>query len=154
MSVAPEETTTIRIPKFNHAKLKRLAALEGMTFFELMDRIAGSVIANEEMKGRVLAAPSNEGVSLVAEASRRAARRLISHGEANSEHEDAPPVSTSRHVPDYEKGIKKGHKRQISHTIAPDLLQWVDEAACEYGMARAGVINLCLAKARKRGLFN
>lgn len=42
----------------------------------------------------------------------------------------APDASVP--VPDsYDKGIRKGNKRQISLTIAPDLLRKVDEAARE-----------------------
>ena len=44
----------------------------------------------------------------------------------------------------YEKGIAKGHKRQISHTIAPDLLRRVDETAARSGQGRAAIINLAI----------
>ena len=44
----------------------------------------------------------------------------------------------------YEKGIKKGNKRQISLTIAPDLLRRVDELARRTGQGRAAVINLAI----------
>ncbi len=55
---------------------------------------------------------------------------------------------------DYDKGYKKGNKRQISLTIAPELLQWVDQTAKQHGMARVAVINTCVAKARERGFFD
>lgn len=42
----------------------------------------------------------------------------------------------------YEKGIAKGHKRQISHTISPEVLRRVDETAAYSGRGRAAIINL------------
>jgi len=46
----------------------------------------------------------------------------------------APDAQTSAASPGtYEKGIKKGNKRQISLTIAPDLLRRVDEVAKRTG---------------------
>ena len=47
----------------------------------------------------------------------------------------------------YQKGIQKGHKRQISLTIAPELLQRVDELAKRTGQGRAGIINLAIYRA-------
>jgi hypothetical protein len=60
----------------------------------------------------------------------------------------APDASTGTITPQpissYEKGIAKGHKRQISHTINPDLLRRVDEAAARSGQGRAAIINLAI----------
>jgi len=53
----------------------------------------------------------------------------------------------------YEKGIPKGHKRQISLTIAPDLLRKVDEIAERTGQARAAVINLAIFRALEGDFF-
>ena len=53
----------------------------------------------------------------------------------------------------YEKGIKKGNKRQISLTIAPDLLKRVDEAARRTGQGRAAIINLAIYRALEGDIF-
>lgn len=53
----------------------------------------------------------------------------------------------------YEKGIPKGHKRQISLTIAPDLLRRVDEIAKRSGQGRAGIINLAIYRALEGDVF-
>lgn len=55
--------------------------------------------------------------------------------------------------PAYEKGIKKGNKRQISLTIAPDLLRRVDEAAKRSGQGRAAIINLAIYRALEGDIF-
>lgn len=58
---------------------------------------------------------------------------------------DASTTSaTNTTTSSYDKGIAKGHKRQISHTIAPDLLRRVDEAAARAGQGRAAIINLAI----------
>lgn len=44
----------------------------------------------------------------------------------------------------YEKGVKKGNKRQITLTISPELLRKVDEVAKRTGQARAAVINMAI----------
>lgn len=53
----------------------------------------------------------------------------------------------------YEKGVAKGNKRQISLTIAPDLLRKVDEVAKRSGQARAAVINMALYRALEGDIF-
>lgn len=55
--------------------------------------------------------------------------------------------------PVYEKGVKKGNKRQISLTIAPDLLRRVDEAAKRSGQGRAAIINLAIYRALEGDIF-
>jgi hypothetical protein len=50
------------------------------------------------------------------------------------------------------KGVKKGHKQQISLTIAPALLEKVDELAAELGQSRAAVINMAIYRAVEHGL--
>lgn len=50
-------------------------------------------------------------------------------------------------VDDYNKGVAKGNKRQITLTIAPHLLRRVDEVAQRTGQTRAGIINLAVARA-------
>lgn len=54
---------------------------------------------------------------------------------------------------EYEKGIKKGHKRQISLTIAPDLLRRVDETAKRSGQGRAAIINMAIFRALEGDIF-
>ena len=51
----------------------------------------------------------------------------------------------------YEKGIAKGHKRQISLTIAPDLLRRVDERAAAAGIGRAAFISMAIYRALEDG---
>ena len=53
----------------------------------------------------------------------------------------------------YQKGIQKGNKRQISLTIAPELLQRVDEVAKRTGQGRAGIINLAIYRALEGDVF-
>lgn len=43
---------------------------------------------------------------------------------------------------EYEKGVKKGNRRQVTITMAPDLLRRVDEAAKRSGMSRNAVISM------------
>ena len=54
---------------------------------------------------------------------------------------------------EYEKGVKKGNKRQITLTIAPDLLERVDQVARRTGQARAAVINMAIFQAIEGDLF-
>ena len=49
-------------------------------------------------------------------------------------------------------GVKKGNKRQISLTIAPDLLAKVDRLAAELGQSRAAVINMSIHRTVEHGL--
>ncbi|WP_261764193.1 ribbon-helix-helix domain-containing protein [Kozakia baliensis] len=62
-------------------------------------------------------------------------------------------ISTNSTPEAYNKGIPKGHKRQISLTIAPELLQRVDEIAKRTGQARAGIINMAIYRALEGDVF-
>lgn len=53
----------------------------------------------------------------------------------------------------YEKGIRKGNKRQISLTIAPELLRKVDEVAKRTGQGRASIINMAIYRALEGDFF-
>lgn len=53
----------------------------------------------------------------------------------------------------YNKGIRKGNKRQISLTIAPDLLRKVDETAKKTGQGRASIINMAIYRALEGDIF-
>ena len=53
----------------------------------------------------------------------------------------------------YQKGIQKGNKRQNSLTIAPELLQRVDELAKRADQGRAGIINLAIYRALEGDVF-
>jgi hypothetical protein len=53
----------------------------------------------------------------------------------------------------YEKGVAKGHKRQISLTITPELLRKVDEVAERTGQGRAGIINMAIYRALEGDIF-
>jgi hypothetical protein len=71
----------------------------------------------------------------------------------------AKPASVEAPAPNpnptevYEKGVQKGNKRQITLTIAPDLLRKVDEVAKRTGQARAAVINLAIFRAIEGDIF-
>jgi hypothetical protein len=49
------------------------------------------------------------------------------------------------------KGVRKGHKLQISHTISPELLAKVDRAAAKRGQSRAAYTNLAIYQALESG---
>lgn len=49
------------------------------------------------------------------------------------------------------KGVRKGHKLQITHTITPEMLAQVDQAAARTGQSRAAVINLAIYQALQSG---
>lgn len=66
----------------------------------------------------------------------------------------APDAAKPDPAPIYEKGIAKGHKRQITLTIAPDLLRKVDEVAKRTGQARAAVINMAIFRALEGDIFH
>lgn len=61
----------------------------------------------------------------------------------------AMPVAAST----YEKGVARGNKRQISLTIAPELLRKVDEVAERTGQGRAGIINMAIYRALEGDVF-
>lgn len=63
------------------------------------------------------------------------------------------PDAAAHAAPVYEKGLPKGNKRQISLTIAPDLLRRVDETAARTGLGRAAVINSAIYNALERDIF-
>ena len=53
----------------------------------------------------------------------------------------------------YNKGLAKGNKRQITITIAPDLLRRVDETAARTGQARAAIISMAIYHAMEGNVF-
>lgn len=60
----------------------------------------------------------------------------------------------AKNAVDEEKtGVWKGNKRQISLTIAPDLLRRVDEAAQRTGQGRAAIINMAIFRALEGDIF-
>ena len=61
--------------------------------------------------------------------------------------------SATKAAASYEKGIPKGHKRQITLTITPELLRKVDEAASRTGQARAAIINMAIFNALEGNIF-
>lgn len=67
---------------------------------------------------------------------------------------DAPKALTVTNAEGvYNKGVPKGRKRQITLTIAPELLRKVDEVAKRSGQARAAVINMALYRALEGDIF-
>ena len=63
----------------------------------------------------------------------------------------APDANTKKN--NYEKGIERGNKRQISLTISPELLRKVDAVAKRTGQTRAAVINLAIFRAIEGDIF-
>lgn len=59
----------------------------------------------------------------------------------------APDAAAAAPKQPYEKGLPKGNKRQISLTIAPELLRQVDERAEKMGTGRAAFISMAIYKA-------
>lgn len=68
-------------------------------------------------------------------------------GKTRADHSPAPEAA--KKVP----GIAKGHKRQISLTIAPDLLLKVDQVAKRTGQGRAAIINMAIYRALEGDVF-
>lgn len=58
----------------------------------------------------------------------------------------APDAAVAAPAP-YDKGLPKGRKRQISLTIAPELLRKVDERAEAAGIGRAAFISMAIYRA-------
>lgn len=56
---------------------------------------------------------------------------------------DSAPDSIK--APEARKGLMRGKREQISHTIPPALLEKVDEQAQLKGLTRAGLINLAIS---------
>lgn len=65
----------------------------------------------------------------------------------------APDAKEAAPAAVYEKGIPKGNKRQITLTIAPELLRKVDEVAKRTGQARAAIINMAIFSALEGNIF-
>ena len=65
----------------------------------------------------------------------------------------APDARSEANSSAYDKGIPKGNKRQISLTIAPDLLRRVDEIAKRTGQGRAAIINMAIYRALEGEIF-
>lgn len=52
----------------------------------------------------------------------------------------------SKKAPQAKKGLMRGKREQISHTIPPALLERLDQLADSKGMTRAGLINLAVSE--------
>ena len=50
------------------------------------------------------------------------------------------------------RGVVRGKREQITHTLPPELLANVDRRAGELGIPRAAYINLALSKALESGI--
>ena len=50
----------------------------------------------------------------------------------------------------YDKGVPKGHKRQVSITISPELLRQLDERAEAMGTGRSAFISMAVFKALEK----
>lgn len=63
------------------------------------------------------------------------------------------PDSAADAAPQESKGVVKGKRQQISLTIAPALLEKVDELAAELGQSRAAIINMAIYRAVEHGFL-
>lgn len=54
------------------------------------------------------------------------------------------PDAVSKEV--RKKGLIRGKREQISHTLPPELLQRIDDEAKKKGLTRAGIINLAVSE--------
>lgn len=79
--------------------------------------------------------------------------RTAASGNADKFIAGAPDAHAEAKLGSYDKGIQKGNKRQISLTIAPDLLRRVDEVAKRTGQGRAGIINMAIYRALEGEIF-
>lgn len=67
-------------------------------------------------------------------------KRAAAQGNAEAFMNGAPDASDP-------KGIPKGHKRQVSITIAPELLRQVDERSEEMGLGRSAFVAMAVYQA-------
>jgi hypothetical protein len=58
---------------------------------------------------------------------------------------NAAPDAVKAGTVDARKGLMRGKREQISHTIPPALLAKIDAVAETKGMTRAGLINLAIS---------
>ncbi len=56
----------------------------------------------------------------------------------------APDAGSTTHV---RKGVARGHREQITHTLPPELLARIDAQVRSRGMTRAGFINFAISRA-------
>ena len=73
--------------------------------------------------------------------------RLKQPSAADAFIQGAPDAQAQPEAPagqTYQKGVRKGNKRQISLTITPALLEKVDAMAAEMGQSRAAIINMAI----------
>jgi hypothetical protein len=59
-----------------------------------------------------------------------------------------PPLVEAKKV----KGVRKGKRQQITHTIGDDLLERLDSAAQTTGQSRAALINLAIFRMLEAGV--
>lgn len=62
------------------------------------------------------------------------------------------PDGAHEQTPTAAKGVRKGKRQQITHTIADDLLQRLDDAAKATGQSRAALINLAIYRLLDAGV--
>ncbi|MCY1461121.1 hypothetical protein D9M71_787450 [compost metagenome] len=55
-------------------------------------------------------------------------------------------------APEPRKGVRKGKRQQITHTIGDDLLERLDNAAQATGQSRAALINLAIFRMLEAGV--
>lgn len=60
--------------------------------------------------------------------------------------ESAPDSTTQKKQAPEGRGLVRGKREQISHTIPPDLLDKVDALAKSKGLTRAGLINFAISE--------
>ncbi|MNC73740.1 hypothetical protein D3C76_366020 [compost metagenome] len=55
-------------------------------------------------------------------------------------------------APEARKGVRKGKRLQITHTISEDMLERLDNAADATGQSRAALINLAIFRMLEAGV--
>ncbi|MCC8445678.1 MULTISPECIES: hypothetical protein [Xanthomonas translucens group] len=65
-----------------------------------------------------------------------------------SNKDEAPPAAGDQP----RRGVMRGRREQITHTLPPELLAKIDRRSGELGIPRAAYINLALSKALENGI--
>jgi hypothetical protein len=89
---------------------------------------------NTKTGSKITKRPSSKATSPAPTVTESEAEKFISGAP------DSAPMSTAR------KGVQRGKREQISHTLPHELLALLDESAKAKGLTRAGLINLAISE--------
>jgi len=85
-------------------------------------------------KSKITKRPSSKATAPAPAVTESEAEKFISGAP------DSAPMSTAR------KGVQRGKREQVSHTLPHELLALLDESAKAKGLTRAGLINLAISE--------